>query len=105
MGLMTRVTNPVCVWYGRHFGLVLMSTLTKQPSQLPQDNLHVTLVGLEGLSTSEVSGLCLDSSPGHPFLDRGCRYLPALCCTGFEYEGVSWLKSIYIYILYVDRRF
>ena len=57
---------------------------TKQPFQLPQDNLRVTVVGLDRLSTSGVYELCLDSSPGHPFTDRGCRYLSALFCTGFE---------------------
>ena len=62
------------------FGLVLKSTLTKQTSTLPQDNLHVTIlvVGLEGLSTCRVYEVCLDSSPGHPFLDRGCRYVSAI---------------------------
>ena len=84
MGLMTRVINPVWVWHGCRFGLVLKSTPTKQPSKLPRDNLHVTIVGLEGLSNSGVYELCLDSPPGHTFLDRGCRYLSALCCTGFE---------------------
>ena len=59
-------------------------TLNQRPSQLPQDNPHVTIVGLEGLSTSGVYELCLDSSPGHSFLDRGCHHLSALCCTGFE---------------------
>ena len=85
MGLMTRVTTPVWVWHGCHFGLVFKSTPTNQPSQLPQDNLDVTtLVGLEGLSASGVLELCLDSSPAHPFLDGGCRYLSAFCSTGFE---------------------
>ena len=54
-------------------GLVLKSTPTKHPFQLPQGNLHVTMVGLEGLSTPLVYELCLDSSPGRPFLGRGCR--------------------------------
>ena len=75
-----RVTNPVWVRHGCRFGLVLKSTPTKQPSQLPRDALHVTVVGLEGLSTCGVYTLCLDSSPGHPFLGRGFRYL-SLCCT------------------------
>lgn len=41
---------------------------------LPQDNLHVTVVGLEGLSTSGVYGLCLRSSSGNLFLDDGVVY-------------------------------
>ena len=52
------------------------------PRQLARDCAAV--VGLEGLSTSGVYELCLDSSPGLPFLDRGCRYLSALCSKGFE---------------------
>ena len=44
----------------------------------------MTTVGLEGLSTSGVYGMCLDSSLGQPFLDRGCRYLSGLSCTGFD---------------------
>ena len=41
---------------------------------------------LEGLSTSGVYELCLDSSLGHPFLDTGCRYLSSPSCTGFEQD-------------------
>lgn len=41
---------------------------------LPQDNLHVTVVGLEALSTSGVCGLCLGSSSGNLFLDDGVVY-------------------------------
>ena len=66
------------------FGLVLKSIPTKRKSQLPHDNLHMTIVGVEGLSTSGVYELFLDSSRGHPFLNRGCRYLLVLCCTGFD---------------------
>ena len=70
-------SSSVWVWRGWRFGLVLKSTPTKQPSQLPPKKLNVTtaVVGPEGLSTSGVYGFCLDSSPGHPFLNRGCRYL------------------------------
>ena len=80
MRLMARVTNPVWTWHQWRFGLVLKSTPTKHPVQLPQDNMHNTTAGLEGLSTCGVYTLCLDSSPGHPFLGRGFRYL-SLCCT------------------------
>ena len=63
---------------GQRFGLVLESTPTKQPSQLAQDNLHVSIVGLEALSTTGAYELCLDSSPDHPFLDRGCLSVGSL---------------------------
>ena len=105
---MTRVTNSVWVWHGRRLGLMPRSTTTKLPSQLPHDNLHVTIVRLEVLSTSGVYELCLDFSPGHPFLDRGCRYLSALCCTGFAYNprALRGKNSKFLDILvYVDRRF
>ena len=52
----------------------------------PRQSIHVTRVGLEGLSTSGVHELCLYFSPGHPFVDRGRRHLSALCCTGLEYN-------------------
>ena len=41
---MTRVTNPEWVWCRCRFGLVLNSTPTKQPSQLPQDHLNATIL-------------------------------------------------------------
>ena len=69
MALMARVTKPVWVWYGCRFGL--KSIPTKQPFQLPQDNLHVTIVGLEGLSTAGVYELYLDSSPCRASLSVG----------------------------------
>ena len=82
------------VWHGCRFGLVVKSTPIKQQSQLPQDNLRATIVGLEGLSTSGVYESHLKSSQGHPLLDGGCRYLSALCCTGFDknLNSVTWLK-------------
>lgn len=83
-GLMARVTSPVWVCHGHRLGLVLKSIKTKQPCQLPRDYLHVTMVGLEGLSTSGAYGLCLGSSPGPPFLDGGVVYLSVLCCVGFD---------------------
>ena len=96
MGLMTRVANPVCMArvLFAHFGLVQKSTPTKQPPQLPQDNRHVTIVGQEGLPTSGVYELCLYSSPGCPFLDKGCRYLSPFCCEGFHQNLRALLDEI-----------
>ena len=57
---------------------------TAVPASPRQPTRDYTIVGLEGLSTSGVYELCLDPSPGHPFLDSGCRYLSALYCTRFH---------------------
>ena len=68
-------------WAGAHVN-PNQTAVPASPRQLARDCAAV--VGLEGLSTSGVYELCLDSSPGLPFLDRGCRYLSALCSKGFE---------------------
>ena len=54
------------------------------PASPRQPARHYTVVGLEGLSTCGVYELRLDSSPGHPFLDTGCRYPSALCVRGLD---------------------
>ena len=54
--------------------VVIKSTPTKLPSQPPQDNRHVPILGLDPLSTSAGYYVCLHSSPGHVFLDEGCRF-------------------------------
>ena len=70
-----RVTNPMRVSHECRLWMVLKPFSTKHLSQLasPRQPIHVTRVGLEGLSTSGVDELCLDSSLGHPFIDRGRR--------------------------------
>ena len=57
---------------------------TAVPASPRQPARHYTVVGLEGLSTCGVYELRLDSSPGHPFLDTGCRYPSALCVRGLD---------------------
>ena len=67
-------------WAGAHVN----PNQTAVPASPRQPTRDYTIVGLEGLSTSGVYELCLDPSPGHPFLDSGCRYLSALYCTRFH---------------------
>lgn len=71
----------VWVRHGRRLGLVpfgvgAQSIPTTQAPQLSQDNLLVTMLGLEGLSTSGVYEMCLDPSPGHLFLAESVAYIP-----------------------------
>ena len=61
----------VAVWAGAQVD----PNQTAVPASPKKLNVTTAVVGPEGLSTSGVYGFCLDSSPGHPFLNRGCRYL------------------------------
>ena len=46
-GVDDEAEDSVWVWHACRLGLVLKSIPTKQPSQVPQDHLHVTIVELK----------------------------------------------------------
>ena len=57
VGLATLAVRPAWMPHGRRFERVLKHHHKQQPPSFPQANL----AGLEGLPTSEVHGLCLES--------------------------------------------